>query len=184
MFEDAICMNGVVGSGEESALVIKFSDGSKHALGENAKIGIDRHVYNPGGESSRAATSTKGAFRFLPGSMSQSQVQIKTPSFMIDIRGTELFCDVSEDGETEVSTLEGQADATDGSGETQTVNPEEPLTAAPDRRFRSRVQRFRHVRRSIVIAEGLGGTSKRWRTRKAKRRRAVRRTDRRRHING
>lgn len=181
-FEDAVYMNEVVETGDESALVIKFSDGSKLTLGENAKVVIDKYVYNPEGESSQAISLTKGAFRFLSGSIPKNQVQIKTPSVTIGIRGTELIFDVAEDGETEMSTLEGQADATDGSGETLTVNPEESIIAGPDRRFRGRVRRFRHVSRSIAIAEGLGGARKRWRIRKVRRRRAVRRTDRRRRL--
>lgn len=179
-FEDAVYMNEIVETGDESALIIKFSDGSKLTLGENAKVIIDKYVYNPGGESAQSLTLTKGAFRFLSGSMPKNQVQIKTPAVTIGIRGTELIFDVADDGETEMSTLEGQADATDGGGETLTVNPEESIIAGPNRRFRGKVRRFRHVTRSIAIAEGLGGARKRWRIRKQKRRRVVRRIHRRR----
>ena len=59
-------MNELVETGDESAIVIKFSDGSKLTVGENAKIVIDKYVYNPGGsDSEQVITLTKGAFRFL-----------------------------------------------------------------------------------------------------------------------
>lgn len=179
-FEDAVYMNEIVETGEESALVIKFSDGSRLTLGENAKVVIDRYVYNPGGgDSSQAITLTKGAFRFLSGSIPKEKVEIKTPAVSIGIRGTELVFDVAEDGETEMSTLSGQADVTDGAGETLTVHPDESIQAGPDRRFRGKVRRRRHISRSIAIQEGLEAARKRWPERKPRRRRAVRRVRRR-----
>ena len=179
-FEDAVYMNEVVETGDESALVIKFSDGSKLTLGENAKVVIDRYVYNPGGaDSAQAITLTKGAFRFLSGSIPKDKVEIKTPAVSIGIRGTELVFDVAEDGQTEMSTIAGQADVTDGDGETLTVNPDESIEAGPDRRFRGKVRKRRHVIRSIAIAEGLVVARKRWPERKPRLRRAVRRNRRR-----
>ena len=179
-FEDAVYMNEVVETGDESALIIKFSDGSKLTLGENAKVVIDRYVYNPGGaDSTQAITLTKGAFRFLSGSIPKDKVEIKTPAVSIGIRGTELVFDVAEDGQTEMSTITGQADVTDGDGETLTVNPDESIEAGPDRRFRGKVRKRRHVIRSIAIAEGLVVARKRWPERKPRLRRAVRRNRRR-----
>jgi FecR protein len=179
-FEDNVYMNEVVETGDESALVIKFSDGSKLTLGENAKAVIDKYVFNPGGDDgAQVLTLTKGAFRFLSGTLPKANVQIKTPAVSIGIRGTELIFDVGDDGETEMSALSGEAECTDGSGETLTVGAEESILAGPDRRFRGRVRRFRHRSRSIAISEGLGGARKRWRIRKVRRRRAARRRHRR-----
>ena len=179
-FEDAVYLNEVVETGEESALVIKFSDGSTLTLGENARVVIDHYVFNTGGgENAQVLTLAKGAFRFLSGSLPKDKVQLKTPSVSIGIRGTELIFDVADDGETEMSTISGQADCTDGAGEVLTVNPEESIIAGPDRRFRGKVRRFRHKSHSIAIAEGLAGARQRWRIRKVRRRRAVRRIRRR-----
>ncbi len=179
-FEDAVYLNEVVETGEESALIIKFSDGSKLTLGENAKVVIDKYVYSPTGNGgAQVLTLTKGAFRFVSGAMPNAGVQIKTPAVSIGIRGTELIFDVADDGETEMSTIAGEADCTDGAGETLTVAADESILAGSDRRFRGRVRRFRHKSRSIAIAEGLGGARKRWRIRKVRRRRVVRRHRRR-----
>jgi hypothetical protein len=182
--EDDVYMNEVVETGEESALVVKFSDGSKLTLGENAKIVIDKYVYNPATSTGeQALTLTKGAFRFLSGGVPKENVKISTPAVTIGIRGTELIFDVADDGETEMSTIVGEADATDGSGETLTVTADESIVVDKNRRFRGRVRRRRHISRSIAIAEGLDGARKRWRIRKPARRRAVRRRRRRRRAN-
>jgi hypothetical protein len=179
-FEDDVYMNEIVETDDESALVIKFADGSKLTLGENAKIVIDKYVYDPGTSSGeQAVTLTKGAFRFLSGSIPKENVQIKTPTVTIGIRGTELIFDVADDGETEMSTVEGEADCTDGEGETLTVAAEESILVGPDRKFRGRVRKFRHKSRSLAIAEGLEGARKRWRLRKVRRRRVIRRRRRR-----
>lgn len=177
-FEDDVYMSELVETGDESALVIKFSDGSKLTLGENAKITIDTYVYDPSG-GEQVVTLTKGAFRFVSGAIPKEKVSIKTPTVTIGIRGTELVLDVAEDGETEMSTIEGQADCTDGAGETLTVGVDESVLVGSDRKFRGRVRRFRHKTRSLAIAEGLEGARKRWRIRKVRKRRAVRRRRRR-----
>jgi hypothetical protein len=177
-FEDDVYMNELVETGDESALVIKFSDGSKLTLGENAKVMIDTYVYDPSG-GEQVVTLTKGAFRFVSGAIPKEKVSIKTPTITIGIRGTELVLDVAEDGETEMSTIEGQADCTDGAGETLTVGADESVLVGSDRRFRGRVRRFRHKTRSLAIAEGLEGARKRWRIRKVRKRRVVRRRRRR-----
>lgn len=177
-FQDDVYMNEVVETGDESALVVSFSDGSKLTLGENSKLVIDRYVYNPGGDSAQALTLTKGAFRFLSGKMPKSNVEIKTPAVSIGIRGTELVFDVGADGDTEMSTIAGQAEVTDGGGETLTVNPDESIQAGANRRFVGKVRKRRHVIHSIAIAEGLAAARKRWPERKPKRRRAARKARR------
>jgi hypothetical protein len=180
--EDDIYMNEVVETGEESALVVKFSDGSKLTLGENAKIVIDKYVFDPATSAGeQAVTLTKGAFRFVSGALPKASVKITTPTVTIGIRGTELIFDVADDGETEMSTISGEADATDGSGETLTVGVDESIVVDRTRRFRGKVRKRRHVSRSIAIAEGLAGARVRWRIRKPARRRAIRRRRRRRN---
>ena len=181
-FEDQVYMNELIETGDESAIVVNFADGSKLTVGENAKVVIDKYVYNPGGSGSeQVITLTKGAFRFLSGSIPKDKVKITTPTVTIGIRGTELIFDVAEDGETEMSSLEGQADCTDGAGETLTVGVDESIVVGADRRFRGRVRRFRHVSRSLAIIAGLDGARKRWRIRKERRRRRVNRRRRRRN---
>jgi hypothetical protein len=180
-FEDAVHMNELIETEDESAIVIHFSDGSKLTVGENAKVTIDKYVYDPAAkEGAQVVTLTKGAFRFLSGSIPKANVKLQTPTVTCGIRGTELVFDVAEDGETEMSTIAGEADCTDGEGETLTVLAEQSILVDRTRRFRGGVRRFRHKSRSLAIAEGLDGARKRWRIRKERKRRAVRRRRRRR----
>jgi hypothetical protein len=183
-FEDSVYMNEVIETDDESAVVVQFADGSKLTIGENAKVVIDRYVYDPAGSSSeQVVTLTKGAFRFLSGSIPKEKVKLQTPTVTIGIRGTELIFDVADDGETEMSTVAGEADCTDGAGETLTVGAEQSVLVGADRRFRGRVRRFRHRSRSVAVDEGLEGARRRWRIRKAKKRRVQRRRRRRRNNN-
>jgi len=180
-FEDGVYMNELIETDDESAVVIKFSDGSKLTVGENAKVTIDKYVYDPtAGSGSQAISVAKGAFRFLSGSIPKDQVKLQTPTVTIGIRGTEFFFDVADDGETELSTVAGEVDCTDGSGETLTVRIDESIVVDRNRRFRGRVRRFRHRSRSLAIAEGLDGARKRWRIRIERKRRERRRRRRRR----
>jgi hypothetical protein len=124
---------------------------------------------------------SKGAFRFLSGAIPKEKVKISTPTVTIGIRGTELVLDVAEDGETEMSTVAGEADCTDGGGETLTVRVDESVLVGSNRRFRGKVRRFRHVSRSLAIVAGLDGARARWRIRKERHRRRVIRRRRRRN---
>jgi hypothetical protein len=183
-FEDSVHLNELIETDDESAVVVHFADGSKLTIGENAKVVVDRYVYDPAGSGSeQVVTLSKGAFRFLSGSIPKEKVKLQTPTVTIGIRGTELIFDVAEDGETEMSTIAGEADCTDGAGETLTVGAEESVLIGRDRRFRGRVRRFRHRSRSVAVDEGLDGARRRWRIRKERKRRAQRRRRRRRNNN-
>jgi hypothetical protein len=177
--EDAVFMQELIETEDESALVIHFADGSQLTVGENAKLTIDKYVYDSGGLNGEAAIKmVKGAFRFVSGSIPKESVKLETPTVTIGIRGTELIFDIAEDGETEMSTVSGEADCTDGSGERLTVRANESILVDRTRRFRGRVRRFLHRSRSLAIADGLDGARRRWRVRKERRRRRRRRRGR------
>jgi hypothetical protein len=104
----AIFRNERLETGDGSAAAVRFIDTSKLTLGENAQAVIDEYVF--AGDASRAAmTLAKGAFRFISGQMPEKNMQLKTPTVLIGIRGTELKIDVYDDGSTELSTIEGAA---------------------------------------------------------------------------
>jgi len=175
-FQDDVFMAEVIETDDESAVVIHFADGSKLTIGENASVTIDKYVYNPSATTGEAAIKmTKGAFRFVSGSIPKENVKLETPTVTIGIRGTELVFDVTDDGETEMSTVSGEADCTDGAGETLRVAANESIVVDKNRRFRGRVRRFLHRSRSLAVADGLDGARKRWRIRKERRRRVRRR---------
>jgi hypothetical protein len=175
-FEDDVFMNELIETDDESAVVVNFADGSKLTVGENSKITIDKYVYSPGSGTGEAAIKlTKGAFRFISGAIPKENVKLETPTVTVGIRGTELIFDIAEDGETEMSTVAGEADCTDGEGETLRVTANESVVVDRNRRFRGRVRRFLHRSRSRAVADGLDGARRRWRIRKQKRRKSRRR---------
>lgn len=79
-----------VQTGAASRLQLTLLDRSVFTLGANARLTIDRFVYDPRG-SATAATVAKGAFRFLSGGgAKRGGSAINTPVASIGIRGTIL----------------------------------------------------------------------------------------------
>jgi hypothetical protein len=88
---DAVRLGDLFSSGQASGLQILLRDHSVFTIGANARIAIDRFVYDPSRNSSDlAATITKGAFRFMSGPSlhGQGQRAINTPVATIGVRGT------------------------------------------------------------------------------------------------
>ncbi|MCB2073602.1 MAG: FecR domain-containing protein [Novosphingobium sp.] len=78
-----------VHTGAASRLQLLLLDKSKFTVGANARLTIDRFVYDPSGSSSFSASVAKGAFRFMSGrSGRDNNSAIKSPAATIGIRGT------------------------------------------------------------------------------------------------
>jgi hypothetical protein len=78
-----------VSTGAASRLQILLLDRSTFTVGANARLVIDRFVYDPDQKSNFTATVAKGAFRFMSGGKGHgSTSSIKTPVASIGIRGT------------------------------------------------------------------------------------------------
>ena len=78
-------------TGAQSSLQLLLRDRSVFTIGANARLTLDRFVYDPSRNSSDVAASvTRGAFRFMSGrSLSgQGQRAITTPVASIGVRGT------------------------------------------------------------------------------------------------
>ena len=76
---------------KKSKLQILLLDRSSLTIGSNAKLTINRFVYDPGKERSLTATVSKGAFRFMSGRKSKkSSASISSSVGTIGIRGTAL----------------------------------------------------------------------------------------------
>ena len=87
-------------SGPQSSLQVLLLDRSVFTIGANARIAIDRFVYDPGRNASDVAASmTRGAFRFMSGRSlgGQGQRAITTPVATIGVRGTIVDGAVGED---------------------------------------------------------------------------------------
>jgi len=88
-------MNDVVTTGEGARLQITFRDETSLTLGENARIVVDRYVYNPASSTGvLSLNASLGAFRFATGKISEmtnKQVTVTTPAATLGVRGTEFW---------------------------------------------------------------------------------------------
>ena len=86
---------------DASALQILLLDATTFTVAQNARVTIDRFVYDPDRSVGEVAASvTKGAFRFVSGKIGRADPQassVRTPSATIGIRGTMLEGIVGED---------------------------------------------------------------------------------------
>lgn len=86
-----------VQTGDRSHMQLLLLDRSSFTVGQNARLTIDRFVYDPGG-GSFSATVAKGALRFMSGGgHGKGGAQIRTPVATIGIRGTIVDAVVGEE---------------------------------------------------------------------------------------
>ncbi len=96
-----VVLNDEVRTGVASQLQILLLDRTTFTVGANARVAVDRFVYNPAANSRSTSVSvTKGAFRFMSGRNLRrpaGQVQVRTPVATIGVRGTIFEGVVGED---------------------------------------------------------------------------------------
>ncbi|MBO9711555.1 FecR family protein [Sphingomonas sp.] len=84
-----VAINDLVQTGAKSQLQVLLLDKSVFSVGANARVTIDRYVYDPGRGRQFGASVTKGAFRFMSGRPDRGTgSSIRTPVASIGIRGT------------------------------------------------------------------------------------------------
>ena len=88
---DDVYHNEVIETKNQSATEIIFLDETTLTLGPNARMSLDRFVYDTDPKKGTfVMTATRGAFRFVSGKMAKKAYVIHTPSATIGIRGTIL----------------------------------------------------------------------------------------------
>jgi hypothetical protein len=94
-------LNDEVRTGAASQLQILLLDRTIFTVGANARVAVDRFVYDPAANSRSTGVSvTKGAFRFMSGrtlGRPSGPVTVRTPVATIGIRGTIFEGVVGED---------------------------------------------------------------------------------------
>jgi hypothetical protein len=86
---DRVALADQVQTGPRSQLQLMLLDKSVFSVGANARLTIDRYVYDPNSGRSFTATIAKGAFRFMSGQPDRrGNSSINTPVAAIGIRGT------------------------------------------------------------------------------------------------
>lgn len=92
-----MALGNQVQTGDRSHMQLLLLDRSSFTVGQNARLTIDRFVYDPSG-GSFSATVAKGALRFMSGGAhGRGGAQIRTPVATIGIRGTIVDAVVGED---------------------------------------------------------------------------------------
>ncbi|MFO1055523.1 MAG: FecR domain-containing protein [Dongiaceae bacterium] len=78
---------------------LEFLDKTQLQVGANSHITLDRYVYDPAtGEGEQALHFSAGVFRFVSGGMKKENVQLRTPTASMSIRGTKVLVYVDKDG--------------------------------------------------------------------------------------
>lgn len=91
VLRERITLADLIQTGKNSQVQLLLLDRSVFSIGANARLRIDRFVYDPSAGRSMGATVTKGAFRFMSGRAApQNGSTISTPVATIGIRGTIL----------------------------------------------------------------------------------------------
>src|SRR5882757_5425002 len=99
-----------------------FLDGSSLTVGPNARLTIDKFVYDPNSKTGELAlTTTQGVFRLVGGKISKTNaILVTTPSSTIGIRGGITIFSVGQKGTT-ANFIFGHSMTVNGQGQTQNV---------------------------------------------------------------
>lgn len=99
--KERVSLGNLIQTGRGSALQVLLLDRTNFQVGANARITVDKFVYDPNRNASAVGLSVaKGAFRFMSGRAthnSPGQSSIKTPVASIGIRGTIIEGVVGDD---------------------------------------------------------------------------------------
>lgn len=122
---DAVHEGDVVQTDSGSSIGMKFNDDTVFSLGENARIALDKFVFNANEGSGQSAFSLlKGSFVFLSGQIAHDNydhMKVVTPVATIGIRGTTVTGDILVGGEVfRFTLLEGKIQVESG-GHTLTL---------------------------------------------------------------
>jgi hypothetical protein len=101
VLRERVFLNDEVNTGAASQLQILLLDRTTFTVGANARVAVDRFVYDPARNSRSTGVSvTRGAFRFMSGrtlGKPSGPVSVRTPVATIGVRGTIFEGVVGED---------------------------------------------------------------------------------------
>lgn len=91
----AIMVGDAIVTGADSRLELTLLDETKVTLGANAKLVVDKYLYDPGkGQGATLLDIAKGAFRFTTGKMASLKdrnMQVRTEFASLSVRGTDFW---------------------------------------------------------------------------------------------
>ena len=114
-------------TGKDSKAGVFFPDGSRFMLGNNTIFSVD------------TANKKKAGFQLKFGSLKaavaglfSNRFEVRTPSAVCAVRGTEFDIDVAKDGGTEMNVAEGLVEVNDSKGAMAVVSSEERIKVGMD----------------------------------------------------
>ncbi len=126
-------MGDVLRTNRAGEAQIRFVDNTRIVVGKDARVTIDKFVFDPGGAAEAVTLSAvRGAFRFITGNSRKSVYLIRTPVMTIGVRGTGLdeFVETGT-GRTTIALYEGAAQLCDASDQCIDVNRSCQIVVAP-----------------------------------------------------
>ena len=126
---DLVYLGDVVATGANGRVGINFTDGSSFNLSNNARMAIDKFVYDPSGTSNSTLFNvTKGTITFVAGKIAKTgDMKVDTPVATMGIRGTTPHVEILDDGRVRFSTLieEGKSKLTKKTVASAALQPEQ-----------------------------------------------------------
>ena len=116
VINDSVEQEELIATAPDAATEIQFVDGTKVTLGPNAKVVLDKFVYDPSpGKGALVLSVSEGVLRFTTGNMAHENYKIVTPTGTLGVRGTDLNILV-DSGQTLVQVIDGSVSgsSTDG----------------------------------------------------------------------
>jgi hypothetical protein len=104
---DLVYTGDVIQTGTDAKAQITFADGTAFTVLSNARMVVDRFVYDAKSKSNSSLFSlTKGAFTFIAGKVAKTGgMEVDTPVATMGIRGTTPYVEFRADGSVAFSTL-------------------------------------------------------------------------------
>lgn len=116
VINDNVEQDELIATAPDAATQIQFVDGTKVTLGPNAKVVLDKFVYDPSpGKGALVLSVSQGVLRFTTGNMAHENYKIVTPTGTLGVRGTDLNILVGG-GQTLIQVIDGSVSGstTDG----------------------------------------------------------------------
>lgn len=111
--KDGINQYDTIETVAKGGIKINFIDETELQLGGNSRLLIDEMVFDPASLQGKSVINLlAGTYVFVSGKMPKENVDIRTPSATIGIRGTEFTVQVSDTGATSVSVIDGLVEMT------------------------------------------------------------------------
>ncbi len=103
-----VVSNEAIETARDAAVGLRFIDQTVFRIGPDSAVMLDRYVFDGGrGSGDMALNLSRGAFRFISGSMPKAGIAVRTPTALIGVRGTDFLVRVTATGATQVTVFEG-----------------------------------------------------------------------------